>query len=275
MAKQKPLPSFPGVARFLMEEPLYVPFSLNDEGWKRAVPLFADDDIKFDGHCPGCGRNATFDRSDDARYKSFEIYLDRHKVRDGFHAVVMKCARDEDHKLTVWLRKTNDSIEKVGQWPSLATIALDEIKEYKALMEGQNAKEFHRAIGLAAHGVGVGSFLYLRRIFERLIYAAFGENKATQGWTDEEFYRKRMPAKIEQLSKFLPEFLVRNRAVYDILSTGLHELTEDECLAYFEPLKKAIIIIVEQERERQRKQKAQDELEKSIADLRNKIKRAD
>ncbi len=54
------------------------------------------------------------------------------------------------------------TIEKVGQYPSLATIANDEVSQYRKDMNPIDAQEFHKAIGLAAHGVGVGSFVYLR-----------------------------------------------------------------------------------------------------------------
>ena len=38
-------------------------------------------------------------------------------------------------------------------------------------------REFTKAIGLAANGVGIGSFVYLRRIFENLVFQAFDEAK--------------------------------------------------------------------------------------------------
>ena len=41
------------------------------------------------------------------------------------------------------------------------------IKQYDKELRKPDLKEFTRAIGLAANGVGIGSFVYLRRIFER------------------------------------------------------------------------------------------------------------
>ena len=115
-------------------------------------------------------------------------------------------------------------------------------------MDERDGKEFHRAIGLAAHGVGVGSFVYLRRVFERLIHGRFEEFKVAEGWKDEQFRGIRMEDKIALLKDRLPEFLVQNRKIYSILSKGLHELDETACLNWFEVMKQSIIIILEDDK---------------------------
>ena len=41
-----------------------------------------------------------------------------------------------------------------------------------------------------------------------------------------------------------------NSKIYAILSLGLHELSEDKCLAFFEPLKLSIKIILEEDKKK-------------------------
>ena len=159
---------------------------------------------------------------------------------------------------------------KIGQYPSLADIANDESKQYQQILQPSDAAEFHRAIGLAAHGVGIGSFVYLRRIIERLIGSCFEENKTAQGWPDEDFYRLRMAEKIGFLSGHIPDFLVDNKDVYRVLSKGLHELSEEECLAYFDVLKMAIVVILEEEQEKRKRAERKTVLTKAIAKSRSK-----
>jgi len=92
----------------------------------------------------------------------------------------------------------------------------------------------------------------LRRVFERLINGRFVEFKDVEGWSDADFVGKRMDEKIEILKGHLPSFLVRNRKVYSILSKGIHDLEEPECLNAFEVLKHSIFFILdEDERKRQ------------------------
>lgn len=55
-----------------------------------------------------------------------------------------------------------------------------------------------------------------------------------------------MEEKIENLSKYLSEFLVENKKMYSILSKGIHELEEDECLQHFDTLRVGIEIILDE-----------------------------
>ena len=53
----------------------------------------------------------------------------------------------------------------------------------------------------------------------------------------------------------LPKVLVQNRAIYGILSKGIHELDEQTCLKYFPAIRDAIILILEEDsRERSRQE---------------------
>jgi hypothetical protein len=55
-----------------------------------------------------------------------------------------------------------------------------------------------------------------------------------------------MDEKIKILREHLPSFLVENRGLYSILSTGIHELSEEECLKYFESVKIGIEQILDE-----------------------------
>jgi hypothetical protein len=107
----------------------------------------------------------------------------------------------------------------------------------------------YKAIGLAAHGEGIGSFVYLRRVFERLIRSRFDQYKAEEGWTDEDF-KLRMDEKIALLKAHLPSFLVEIREIYSIFSKGIHELDNEDCLQFFEVGRRAILIVLEDDLKR-------------------------
>ena len=59
-------------------------------------------------------------------------------------------------------------MKKIGQYPSVADLSFPELKDYRKVMSKDDDKELKRAIGLHASGIGIGSFVYLRRIFERI-----------------------------------------------------------------------------------------------------------
>jgi len=56
----------------------------------------------------------------------------------------------------------------------------------------------------------------------------------------------KMDKKIEIVQNYLPKFLVENRSLYSILSKGVHELDEEECLQYFESVKIGIEQILDE-----------------------------
>ncbi len=166
----------------------------------------------------------------------------------GLIGTSIRCVRD-GHILTYYFHydKDTNKFMKVGQFPSVADFQIQDLKKYRNVLPKEKLREFSKAVGLAANGVGIGSFVYLRRIFEDLILkaslVAVEENKL-----DPEVFRKeRMDGKIMLLNDYLPAFLVQNKALYSILSLGIHSLSEDECLMHFDAIKVGIELILDEE----------------------------
>src|SRR5690606_6973283 len=120
------------------------------------------------------------------------------------------------------------TLTKIGQSPPMIDFHLSQIKRYKKLLSNEMQKEFVRAIGLVSHGVGIGSFVYLRRIFENLIQQAHQIASENVNWDETQYNESRLSDKIELLKNYLPEFLVENKVLYGIMSKGIHELSEKE-----------------------------------------------
>ena len=171
----------------------------------------------------------------------------------NYWKIYLQCKRTSNDILTfvVYSGKLNNGKEfyiKVGQFPSLADIQFAEIgKKYDKYLSREDIKEFKRAIGLAANGVGVGSFVYLRRIFENLINNTFQKYSTSIETTPTDFKVKRMEEKVAVLKDYLPSQLVEMKSVYSILSKGVHELSEQDCLKYFGVMKLSIELILEQQ----------------------------
>ncbi len=89
-------------------------------------------------------------------------------------------------------------------------------------------------------------YVYLRRIFESLIEEAHQIAQKEKTWVKEDFVKGRMPEKIELLKKYLPNRLVKHSNLYGILSFGIHELSEEKCLANFDLVQNAILMILKE-----------------------------
>lgn len=78
---------------------------------------------------------------------------------------------------------------------------INQIRKYDKVLSGERLKEFTRASGLAANGVGIGSFVYLRRIFEELIGEAHKAAKNDAGYLLKDFSLKMVSQKIGLILK--------------------------------------------------------------------------
>jgi len=191
---------------------------------------------------------------------------------DNFYKVTLTCKRKGNDILRFFIYVDDGVVFKLGQLPSLVDIQFAEIgKKYDKFLSKEALKEFKRAIGLVTHGVGIGSFVYLRRIIENLIYETFDKHEKEIGITKEEFSKKRMEDKVNILKKYLPSQLVAMKSIYSILSKGIHELDERICLKYFPALKLSIELILEQKIEAEIKEKRDQDVKRQIENISKEI----
>ncbi len=198
----------------------------------------------MDAYCIWCDKESVFDAEEYVYGKTYGAW----KREDfGFRRNSYKCTRNNNHRYYIYFFKGKDVLMKIGQWPSVADFQIPQAEKYRKILGEEEYKELTRGIGLSAHGVGIGSFVYLRRVFENLIEEAHQKAKTEDASFSEESYaRARMDDKIEMVQEHLPAFLVENRSLYAIMSKGIHDLTEDECLQYFETVKIGIEQILDE-----------------------------
>lgn len=185
-----------------------------------------------------------------------------------------KCSLNESHKLEYFFAVRDNSIVKVGQVPSSADQDLPQAKKYSSILGKQYYAELKRAIGLYSHKVGIGSFVYLRRIIEKLVYDAFKDAEAAGSLTYEQFEthasgkrRNTVEEKIKLLKGFLPELITENTKIYGIVSKGIHELSEEECMKYFPILKGGIIMILDEIAAKKEKEKSEAEYREALGSI--------
>lgn len=192
-------------------------------------------------------------------------------TRPKYFTSVFTCSRNTAHQLRFITHVSKTYFEKIGQTPSVAELHLGDLAKYRGIL-GKEYAELARGVGLFAHGIGVGSFVYLRRIFERQIEQAHTEAQAGAAWDEEIFQRSRMDEKILLLKEHLPDFLVENRSVYAVLSKGIHELSEEECREYFPAVRVAIELILDERLRELEKAKKIRENQSSISAILGRLK---
>lgn len=195
-------------------------------------------------------------------------------IEDDMRVIVFKffCAMDNTHRLDYTVLTTGNKFKKIGQYPSIADLSFPELKEYRKVMSKADEKELKRAIGLYASGIGIGSFVYLRRIFERIIMAAGQTAIKENEISEDDFNKARINEKIKMLAKYLPRSLVESPVFYGIVSKGIHELSEEECLEFFPVMKTFIIMILRQWETLRKDAEEEKNIAASISRIAEKLK---
>lgn len=235
----------------------------------------------IDIYCPMCKRESVFDRGrlmSGAGTGLGRTYKDPYlelveSLQKTPKVIYLYCKRDSNHTLSFIYKIEDSNFIKVGQYPAIADLQLpikDSTKKY--LRQIDKLTEFNRAIGLISHGIGIGSFVYLRRIFEKIISIKVEEKVQNEGIEED-----KIPLKIEDKIFFLrgiiPDFIIGNRKIYSILSVGIHELSEEECKNYFQIIKQGIEIICEEILQHEERIQNIKKFETELNEVHKKIKK--
>ncbi|MBY0117870.1 hypothetical protein [Paenibacillus xylanexedens] len=261
---------------------LYVTTKIEENEFSELDNLF-NGSSSYDCYCKECERDSIFHKvkTPGPMYKGatpkIVEFSDTITDKTNFRTLIMNCTRNESHLVIFhfWVSKSSPyqiEMKKTGQLPSVADLLSADTKKYRSILDRTDNHELNKAIGLYSHGVGIGSFVYLRRIFENLIEKAHQQAIQNTEWEEEEYNRARMNEKVGMLSNYLPHFLVENRQIYSILSKGIHELTEDECLSAFGAVRLAIELILDEEIAKKESEKKRQQAAQSIASLHQGLK---
>lgn len=282
--------------------PIYSTLSLRDYSVDQIIQLLTFHEEMTNKHtissldcfCGKCGRLTTFNSKNSLKETLEEIYLafkasqTFNRLSDeweydfnAFFPVLRKieffhrsfyCPRepnDKTHDVTIIFRVTEDNLTKIGQFPQLADLENTHLKKYIEL-DKEIFKELNRATGLHSHGIGVGSFVYLRRIIEKfIVYPEIEELIANEIFTKEHVYSLDFKGKVSLAKDNLPTILVENPRIYSILSKGIHTLSEQECLEIFQPLLLAIEMILDERLEKIERDKKIRRMQKDLNRIAN------
>ncbi len=167
------LETYDAAVEFCSELPIYS--SLEDkattDGSRLLCEQLRDEVLQFDSYCVHCKMNTPFRSARVTSHRMEWLRITNNKiVEDGIFTLHMHCMRNYYHIYSYVFKVAGDRIFKIGQYPSLEDIARSDMEKYRDVLDAADFSELHRAGGLISHGVGIAAFVYLRRIFERLIY---------------------------------------------------------------------------------------------------------
>lgn len=267
------------VLDWLLRLPLYEKIDIGEEKQKVAESILLFEKT-FDAYCPFCRLDSTFKSHvlEDVikKYKQYSALMPMSnpgEVSKQFSIwdtrniqKVVQCTRDA-HELRYYFTVENTHLVKIGQHPPLSAHSLAETTDFSQVLSRTLLNELNTAIDLASHGIGIGSYVYLRRVFESLINEAYLTASLNEGWNESQYAESDMQGKIQRLAPNLPDFVVETEQLYGLFGKALHELTDDECLANFDVLKNGIFAIAEERLIQLSRSKRMSEAKKALAKL--------
>lgn len=282
--EKKTIP-IPDVQEYYINTSLYTKIPITNKNKNSVFNLLCYQGT-IDCYCHECGQPSVFQAVDNRPRIKKRSNLPDFPVKSGdewdidIENIILtskktfECSRNKNHQLIFYSFIINSHLEKIGQFPSIAGIKSYGISKFKKILGDKLHFEFKRAIGLYAHGVGIGSFVYLRRIIENfIIKQAYEKAKTKKDWDEDEYQKSRLTERIKKLKEFLPEYLVKNRSLYSIVSKGIHELTEEECIEYFPVLRECIEYVLTELNAKRETEIKKEILSNKLVEIAGKIKK--
>lgn len=250
-------------------------------------------DESFMSYCPSCTRETTFKRSEwySRRIESVEleyIFNQEDKInkiemlelifgydesQEDSKSVFNKgrllikeyecCINSNHRKYEIFYKdEENDKIIKIGQYPSEYDIGskeyLDKLKVVCGTKEAREMVKFiNKALVMESFGYGIPALLYMRRSFERLINISEDKNELKNTGTT-------MSERIQN-NPLLPQEFKENKRIYNIISEGIHNETEEECMELFKVIKVGFTILLRKTYEYVQEQKDIEELKNLVS----------
>lgn len=234
--------------QFCVETPLYKTFAVTEKNFD-SYRYFASYEGAIESYCGECGRDTIFNIARSS-YGTCVRDFDNWTMSNNYHDMYAHCSRNREHVARYSFKFDEvDGVTKIGQYPSMADADGVKLKKYRAVLDKELHSGFSKAVGLVSHGVGAGALVYLRRIFESLIEDAHTEAEKDPVWLElheAEYANGRVADRVRCLKNYLPSYLVDHHTMYGVLSSGVHNMSEQECLELFPTLKIGIELILDQ-----------------------------
>ena len=294
------------LGQFLLEKPLYKKYKLEDIilnsnigifsqieekyhrtnwsiWWNQSNPAYVikEKQIDFiktpykdtlDSFCVNCKKSSTFEynkryvliEEENKNNYSYESFLHPNTFFHNYY-----CTRCNENEIIFLIQIQDESISKIAQFPTELSLMSKDLSKYlkKWILSEEKVDELKKSIISYSNNYAIPAYLYLRWVFEYLINTIFEETKIEYWITEDIFKDKKMVNKILLLKSHLPDFLNENKHIYSILSKWVHELSEEECINYYEILKESLILILDERIEIIEKKNKKSSLHKLLWDF--------
>ena len=260
--------------KFIEETPPYVKINLTVEDIKK---LANTSFCSINQYCFNCGRDSVFIYKDEYLHYFYDINgahnyqklttdqinekiqeKPQESKKEIYKEVSFYCAKcHERHEF--FFTTDRNYIMKVGQNPSFSDLQGIDANKYKNLIP-KYFIEFKSSLNCYSQHKGIAAFVYLRRILENLVEKKIKELNIKE--TKNMHFVDKLK-KVQQKEAIIPSELEEIKdQLYKVLSKGVHEYEEEECLEMYDYVK----LVIEEILDKQLSEKIRQEKIKKAKD---------
>ncbi len=217
---------------FLENCPPYKPYNYESSlhiGHLTALSFYP----KLEITCLTCGKEKTFFPSVIKSFESPDVI-----------SIKYSCSQCSTTYTYCFIRSSKSYI-KIGQFPSFADLSHKKSEKYKKVLPKYYI-EYKKSLSAYSQGMGVASFVYLRRILEDLVEKKYEKLSNKE---DKARFIDKLKAVQKHEEIIPPEIEEIKSSLYSVLSKRVHEYSEEECLAVYDSVNFIIELILDKELE--------------------------
>lgn len=249
--------------KFLEEYPLYRKFKTNQSWYRQYHSGVKADKIEKPAikmFCAVCGSDQTFNMFNEY-YEEYVNEIVNGRIRDLRYRCA-SCHKSQRIFLVAFHTEKKDTdqdslvLEKVGQYPAWSIEMDKELEE----MLGEHAEYYRRGLICESQSYGIGAYAYFRRITEDVIDKLLESILDLVEAEEKEQYREKLEEvrkektaekKINLVKDLLPKSLQVDgmnplKELYGVLSEGIHDKTDEECMEKAEAIRGILVFLVNQ-----------------------------
>lgn len=186
---------------------------------------------------------------------------------EGYIMFLLRCNMDKDHyyKMFLFYKLNNGLLEiiKAGQLPLSRDLGDSLSTEYKDILDKYDSFEDYRMYEQSKErNLLAGACTYLRRVFEKMILKMIQDPSIDDEKRKKAFhFDEKIKLAKDQFDSDIQDVLEES---YDLLSKGVHELSNEDIKDFCSLLEEVINVQLESEREKAERTKKMSELRRNI-----------
>lgn len=175
------------------------------------------------------------------------------------------CPNCEERHYAVFVL-TDDGYESIGFYPEIFS-AFDFDSKYSSVLTSEQLSDLGMASKANSLGMGIASFVYLRRVLESLVNKVLDDNQVSCK------HLNSFKDKLKEAEKFVPLFPERfgdvKGRLYNFISEGVHSWSEEECLRLYSLAEYVVISVLDYYKKQKEESEKTEELQKRIGEFNN------